>query len=142
MPTEAGRLVLDTNVLISAMLQSKGPPRAVLERVRGAGGVLLFCDETFEEVRTRIMRPKFERYVPAELREAFVRDLLPVSDWVSITGMAMGCRDPDDDKFLELALAGQGDAIVTGDGDLLALHPFQDVPILRPTTFLEMAADS
>ena len=119
------------------MLQSKGPPRAVLERVRGAGGVLLFCDETFEEVRTRIMRPKFERYVRAELREAFVRGLLPVADWVSITGAVMGCRDPDDDKFLELVLAGQGDAIVTGDGDLLALHPLQDVPILRPTSFLE-----
>ncbi len=136
----AGRLVLDTNVLISAMLQSKGPPRAVLERVRGAGGVLLFCDETFEEIRTRIMRPKFERYVRAELREAFVAGLLPVSDWVPITGMPMGCRDPDDDKFLELALAGEGDAIVTGDGDLLALHPFRDVPILRPTDFLELSA--
>jgi uncharacterized protein len=47
------------------------------------------------------------------------------------------CRDPKDDKFLSLAVCGPATHIVTGDADLLALHPFQGVPIVAPSTFLE-----
>jgi predicted nucleic acid-binding protein len=48
------------------------------------------------------------------------------------------CRDPRDDKFLEVAVHGQSDLIVTGDGDLLALHPFRGIDILAPAAYLEM----
>jgi predicted nucleic acid-binding protein len=47
------------------------------------------------------------------------------------------CRDPDDDKLLEIAVAGNADCLVTGDQDLLILHPFQGVPIITPAAFLE-----
>ena len=141
MPLSADRVVIDTNILISAALQSKGRPRAALDRVRAGGGVLVFCDATFEEVRTRIMRSKFDRYVSAAKREAFVADLPAASDWVSITGAVMGCRDPDDDKFLEAAITGEANAIVSGDNDLLAMHPFRSIPILRPADFLDATAD-
>ncbi len=47
------------------------------------------------------------------------------------------CRDPDDDKFLELALSGDADVIVSGDDDLLVLHPFRGIPILSCDAFLE-----
>ena len=63
------------------------------------------------------------------------------SDWVAITGAVMGCRDPDDDKFLETAITGEASAIVSGDNDLLAMHPFRGIPILRPADFLNVATD-
>lgn len=59
-----------------------------------------------------------------------------VSEWVSITGAKMGCRDPDDDKLLETAMMGQADCLVTGDRDLLVLSPFHDILILNPVDFL------
>ena len=57
------RVVLDTNVLISAALRRDGRPRAVIDAVREERGVLLFSDETFDELRTRLLLPKFDRYV-------------------------------------------------------------------------------
>ena len=64
MRLRADRLVVDTNVLISAALGNLSPPRRVLDAVHNAGGVLLFSDETFREVHSRLLKPKFDRYVP------------------------------------------------------------------------------
>ena len=55
---------------------------------------------------------------------------------VLITERVEICRDPRDDKFLELALAGRADFLLTGDADLLALHPFRGTTILTPTAYL------
>jgi len=52
------------------------------------------------------------------------------------------CRDPDDDKLLEIVIAGSADCLVTGDQDLLVLHPFQGIPILNPVGFLDAVAES
>ena len=103
----AERVVLDTNVLISAVLQPKGPPRAAVDTIRTAGGVLLFSEPTFDELRTRLARPKFDRYVSREGRALFLAQLDAVSEWVAITGARMGCRDLDDDKLLETAMQRQ-----------------------------------
>ncbi|PZQ45939.1 MAG: putative toxin-antitoxin system toxin component, PIN family [Rhodovulum sulfidophilum] len=132
----ADRVVLDTNVLISALLQPKGPPRAAIDAVRTAGGVLLFSEPTFDELRTRLERPKFDRYASREGRALFLVQLDAVSEWVSITGARMGCRDPDDDKLLETAMMGEADCLITGDRDLLVMSPFHDIPILSPADFL------
>ncbi len=130
------RAVVDTNVLISSALQSSGRPRRVVDTIRKTNASLLFSDETFDELRTRIQRSKFDRYVSKSLRDAYLLQLLAVSDWVSITNSRLGCRDPDDDKLLETAIMGKADCLVTGDGDLLDMSVFQDVPILTPTEFL------
>lgn len=135
----AERVVLDTNVLISAVLQPKGPPRAAIDAVRATGGVLIFTDPTFDELRTRLDRPKFDRYVSREGRALFLAQLDAVSEWVAITGARMACRDPDDDKLLETALAGAADCLITGDRDLLVMSPFHDIPILTPADFLSAA---
>ena len=137
MPTRADRLVVDTNVLISAALRDRSPPRQVLDAVHDAGGVLLFSDDTFAEVHSRLLKTKFDRYVTVESRVAFLGYLVTVSEWVSINQAKLGCRDPDDDKILETALLGDATRIVTGDQDLLAMHPFRDIPILDPGAFLE-----
>ena len=134
------RVVLDTNILISAALRPAGPPRAVLEEVRSENGVLLFSEETFDELRNSILRPKFDRYVDRKGREVYLAQLQAVSEWISITGAAMGCRDPDDDKLLETAVPGEANCLITGDGDLLAMSPFGGIPILSPSAFAALRA--
>ena len=134
---KAERVVVDTNVLISAVLLPQGPPRAVLEAVRSDNGVLLFSDETFEELRSRLCLPRFDAYVSRERRALYIAQVQAVSEWVSITNAKLGCRDPDDDKLLETALLGQADCLITGDRDLLEMSPFQRIPILTPAGFLE-----
>ena len=135
---KAERVVLDTNVLISAALRPEGPPRAVIDAVRMENGVLLFSDETFDELRSRLRRPKFDRYVGRKGRAVYLARLQAVSEWVSITGARLGCRDPDDDKILETAMTGDADCLITGDRDLLEMSSFHGIPILAPTDFVDL----
>ncbi len=104
--------------------------------MRATVGVLLFSNETFEELRTRPYRAKFGKYVSRESRAVYLAQLQAVSEWVAIVGAKLGCRDPNDDKLLETALMGQADCIVTGDQDILVMSPFHDIPVLSPTDFL------
>ena len=66
--------------------------------------------------------------------------LLAKAELIVITERIVACRDPHDDKFLELAVNGRADLIVSGDGDLLALHPFRGIPIVTPAVFVQRAA--
>ena len=131
------RVVLDTNVLISAALIASSKPFAVLHQVLNTG-VLIFSNETFEEITTRLMRPKFDRYVSAATRQALLADLAAVAEWSAITGTVHVCRDPDDDKILETAITGRANCLVTGDTHLLELHPFRGLAITTPQGFLEV----
>ena len=132
----AERVVLDTNVLISAALIATSKPFSVLTHVLD-NGVLIFSNETFEEIATRLMRSKFDSYVSESTRQSFLVDLAAVAEWTAITGAIHVCRDPDDDKMLETAIAGHADWLVTGDIDLLELHPFRGLSISTPARFLE-----
>jgi uncharacterized protein len=136
----ADRVVLDTNVLISALLSSAGKPFACLSWVLDNATLLASRDLLFE-LETRLARPKFEKYVNESRRKAFVGDLALAAVQVEISGSLTACRDPDDDKLLEIAVLGQADCIVTGDQDLLVLDPFQGVRIITPASFLEAIAD-
>jgi len=133
----AKRGVLGTHVLVGAALRRDGRPRGVVDAVCEVRGVLLFSDETFDELRTRLLLPKFDGYVDREGRAVYLAQLEAISEWVPIAGAKLGCRDPDDDKLLEAALMGAADCLVTGDWDLLDMSPFQNIPILTPTGFLE-----
>ncbi len=70
---------------------------------------------------------------------SFLAALTRESQWGDVDVRIQACRDPKDDKFLELAVSGRGSHIVTGDSDLLALHPFQGIQILPPHRFLELS---
>jgi len=131
----AERVVLDTNILISTIL-TQGKPFQVLHWVL-EHGVLIFSDATFDELAVRIQRPKFDRYVSQKRRSEVLADLEAVAEWTAISGALHACRDPDDDKFLETAMAAQADGIVTGDADLLALCPFERLQIMTAAAFLE-----
>jgi hypothetical protein len=133
---KAERFVLDSNVLISAALCSTGTPSALLDVLGDVRAVLLFSEETHIELCHRIMKKKFDRYVSSLVRQQFLSQLDAVSEFIPIVNRHMGCRDPEDNKFLETAVNGNADCLITGDKDLLTLHPFQGIPVLPPAEAL------
>jgi len=130
------RVVVDSNVLISALLLPGSVPRQTLELLAELNTALLFSDSTFAELASRLAKPKFDQYrTPAQL-EAFIDWLSELGEWV-VPGLSVdACRDSDDNKFLSLAISGEAHCIISGDKDLLALHPFENIPILTPIDFL------
>ena len=133
---EGKRVVLDTNVFISALLSSSGKPFASLSWALD-NATILTSAELISELSTRLARPKFAKYVSEERRNAFVSEVALLSVQIEVPGALKACRDPDDDKLLEIAVLGQADCIVTGDQDLLVLDPFRGVRIMTPASFLE-----
>lgn len=93
-------------------------------------------DETAKEVRDVLARAGFDRHATLEVREEFLRDLMLDVEMVPIAETVRVCRDPKDDKILELAVNGRADYIVTGDDDLLVMNPFRGIAIIRPAEFL------
>ena len=128
-------VVLDTNVLVSAALFPLSHPWQVFEIVRGQGSLIASVD-TLAEVNNVLKRPRFDRYLRRTLRDEFLHGLGQMAVTIEINQTIRACRDPKDDKFLELAVCGNATHIVSGDRDLLALHPFRGIPILTPGTFL------
>ena len=104
-------------------------------------GAVLVSEATVEELADVLGRPKFDRYVTAEERGRFLAALLRRAELVEVAREVAACRDPKDDKFLSLALAGSASVIVSGDEDLLVLHPFRGVRILRPQELLAELAE-
>ena len=129
------RWVLDSNVLISRLLMPGGVAARAVDCAL-ANGVLLVSDATLAELANVLSRPKFDRYVSIADRQRFIQLLGGVARRVSITHELKLCRDPRDDMFLHVALNGEADALITGDADLLVLHPFHGIDILSPTDFL------
>ncbi|MEO7271570.1 MAG: putative toxin-antitoxin system toxin component, PIN family [Vicinamibacterales bacterium] len=130
------RIVVDTNVFISGLLSSTSPPARVVERAMERGQ-LLGSTDTLRELIETLLLPKFDRYVPRPRREALLDRLAPSVEIVEVVQHVRACRDPKDDKFLELAVNGAASVIVTGDEDLLSLPPFRGIDILRPAAYLE-----
>jgi putative PIN family toxin of toxin-antitoxin system len=112
------KLVIDTNILISAALSSQGAPAKLVQSAL-AQHRLVFSQVTFEELRTRIYRPKFDRYISLENRERLLHDFSACAIWVDVADPAVYCRDRDDDHFIEAALKAQAHCLVSGDKDLL-----------------------
>jgi len=84
-------------------------------------------------------RTRFDRYVEADLRKQLVAAYVSACEMDQITSSIHACRDSRDDKFLELAVDGKADLIITGDLDLLALNPFEGIAIVTASDFLEIA---
>ena len=126
------RLVLDTNVLLSALVFHAGS-LAWLRHAWHSGTVrpLASRDTTTELVRV-LRYPKFR--LTRDEREELLDDYLPWCETIPVPGSIQvpDCRDPFDRPFLELALAARADALLTGDKDLLVLSEVFPVPILTP----------
>lgn len=124
------RIVVDTNVLVSAVLKANSLPFQVVRWIdRNVG--LLKSVAAEQEVLNVLDRPHIAAITIPSFR-ADVVGLLAMAELVTIVERITACRDPADDKFLELAVNGRADLIVSGDRDLLALDPFRGIPILTP----------
>ena len=132
---ELTRLVLDTNLLVSWFLMADSTSGRAARRA-SESGVLLASEASLNELAEVLGRPKFDRYAPLEDRLQFIRLIGRAAEIVPIVQKAQVCRDPKDDKFLELALNGGAELILTGDRDLLVLHPFRGVTIQSPADYL------
>jgi putative PIN family toxin of toxin-antitoxin system len=129
------RLVFDTNVLISAALIDESVSARARNHAVGSGQ-LIATEQTFAELTGTLLAPKFDRYVSRATRETLLRRLQPIIEIVPVIQVVRVCRDPRDDMFLEAAVNGQADVLITGDKDLLALRPFSGIAILTPAEYL------
>ena len=129
------RVVVDTNVLISAALKKNTPPEIAVHRV-AASHRLLKSSITESELFVTLSRPRLAPLLRPEFI-ATLRKLMAAAELVTITERIVACRDSKDDKFLELAVNGRADTIVTGDDDLLVLNPFRGIPIIAPAAFVQ-----
>jgi putative PIN family toxin of toxin-antitoxin system len=130
------RCVFDTNVFISALLSPESKPRLALDLASQRGKILLSF-AVLAELNEVLSRKQFRPYVDEEDARRFLAVLTRESQWIDIDVEIAACRDPKDDKFLSLAVSGHATHLVTGDSDLLSLHPFRGVQILQPGAFLE-----
>jgi putative PIN family toxin of toxin-antitoxin system len=134
------RAVVDTNILVRAVIQPAGAVGPVLMRLRQGDYTLLYAQPLLEELVDVLNRPRIrDKYQLTD------QDIQAVIGLILLRGEAVlpqeritACRDPKDDKFLEVAVAGEADVIISGDDDLLVLHPFAGIPILSPSAFLRM----
>lgn len=135
---KAERVVVDTNVLISAALSSDTAPAQAVKQVL-ARHRLVFSRETFEELETRLWRPKFDRHLSQETRRLLLHDFNAVAEWVTLPSGTLPAwrRDPDDDKFIHTALESGSRWLISGDRDLLDLSEIQRVQILSPAQALQ-----
>jgi putative PIN family toxin of toxin-antitoxin system len=129
------RFVLDTNVVVSALLLSDSIPRQAFDKVL-TEGTLLISVPILIELADVLRRRQFNKYVLEEERMLFLVDLLKASELVETTEAITECRDPKDNKFLDLAFCANADYIISGDQDLLVLNPFRQIPIITPREFL------
>lgn len=134
------RAVVDTSIVVRAVLKPFGSVGAVLDLLAENRYRFLYSEATLEEVVEVLARPRLRRRFPLH-----GRDSQTVFDLILLRGEAVEphrssavCRDPKDDKFLDVAVEGHADVLVSGDEDLLVLHPFQGIPIVQPAQFLAM----
>lgn len=133
------RIVIDTNLWVSRLLLPASiPARAVDVALKWGRPVV--SAETMAELSDVLARPKFDRYVSREDRQQFIRKLGGIVRLVKIVQRVQACRDPKDDKFLDVALAANAQFILTGDEDLLILNPFHGIEIIRPAAFLALCS--
>jgi uncharacterized protein len=137
-PLLPNRVVIDTNIWISAILSTMGNPAEVVARAVGSLAHV-FSLETFSELETRIWKPKFDRYVSRETRQLLLHDVSASANWVEIPPILASqtfSRDPNDDKFVHAALAARAQWLITGDDDLLVLGTVDGIQILSATQAL------
>lgn len=135
------RVVFDTNILVSAALSKRSTSRQALRQTQ-THGVVLSTIETLEELEEVLYRSKFDRYLDDEDRVDFFKEYLERIEPVVVTEAIAECRDPKDNKFLELAVSGNASHIITGDADLLVMNPFRGISIVTPQEFLATLSET
>jgi uncharacterized protein len=131
------RVVVDTNVFVSRLLRLDSVPGRAVGKAMHERGILV-SQATMSELAEVLAQKKFNRYATIEQRLQFIRLIAQTAEFISIVHTIRECRDPKDDKFLEVAFNGKADVIITGDADLLEMHPWRGIAILSPTVYLKV----
>lgn len=130
-------IVFDTNVLISAGILPHSASRKAFE-CASEHYQIVSSKEILEELIDVLERPHLDKYFHgANTRFNFLMHIARVSEYFETHTTVIDCRDPDDNKILELAIDTGSLIIVSGDDDLLVLNPYKDIQILKPQVFLE-----
>lgn len=131
------QVVLDTNILVSALL-FKGELSKIVDLWRKGKIMPIVSRETFAEFKNVLEYPKFS-LTEDEIKTIMEVEILPFFEVVILTDNVSGiCKDPDDDKFLSCAVSASADLIVSGDKDLCNLGRYRSVRIVTASDFLKM----
>jgi putative PIN family toxin of toxin-antitoxin system len=132
------RAVVDTGVLVSALLHRQGIPGEILRALADSRFTLVYSTPILVEIIDVLGRDPFRTkyHILSEDIHALINLIRLRGELVIPKRVVKVCRDPKDDKFIEAALAGGAEAIVSGDEDLLVLDQFEGILILRPSEFL------
>jgi len=135
--------VLDTNVVLSALVFGKGTTARLRAAWQGGHFLPLVSTATAQELVRVLAYPKF--CLDAQEQQELLADYLPYCTTVRVPAQSPRmpvCRDPFDVPFLVLAATGNADYLVTGDHDLLSLSPKMTCPIVTPDAFLALLASA
>lgn len=105
------RFVFDTNVVVSAFLFGQSKPRQALDKAQNIG-IILLSAAVFAELQEVLSRPKFDRYITLEKRRELIDNLVETIEFINVTEQINECRDPKDNKYLELAVSGKAQYIM------------------------------
>jgi uncharacterized protein len=130
-------IVIDTNILIGAALSPNGTAYQAFAQAVWRFTIVQ-SDRTYQEIAERIYKSKFDKYITNETRAQFLNIIKNSSQFIQKTSQITSCRDPDDNKFLELAIDSQAKFLLTGDKDLLTLKSQAEYQhlIVNPRDFL------
>ena len=126
---------MDANTVVSAALNPNGIPRRAMALARAKGTIVL-SEAVYAEIAEVLARPKFARVLTDDRRREILELLSAAALWVEPRETVWDCRDSKDNRYLELALAAKATVIVSGDADLLVLHPWRGVQVMRHAAFL------
>ena len=134
------RAVVDTGVLVSGLIRRQGTTGEILRVLRDGRFTAIYTTPILVEIIDVLGRDSFRTKYHIELEDiTALVNLVRLRGELTIPTLSVTvCRDPKDNKFLEAALAGKAEAIVSGDADLLVLNPFEEIPVLRPAEFLAL----
>ena len=138
------RAVVDTSVRVRAVIKPQGTVGPILRQLRNGAYLLLYSDPLLTEMADVLTRPRLRaKYgLTSEDAATVLSLLLRRGQPVVRSRRIEACRDPGDNIVLEAAMEGKADVIVSGDDDLLALNPFEGIPIITPASFLRLLETS
>jgi uncharacterized protein len=135
------RAVLDANVYLSAYVRPEGPPGEIIERLlRDEAFEVVLSPQIADEVARALAYPKVRKHARTKVEpDVWLEDIVVLAQFVAgRLQVSSVSEDPDDDKYIAVAIEGRAAFVVTGDPDLLVLEQHEGVRIVNPRAFLQL----